>query len=437
MTHSELALLISSNYSAFLMLGGLFVMMYVYRDSQLPASRTFKLIGFILFVMCVSTCIEDWAILSPDRIPVRVAASVAHYILQPLVLYLELVVLLPRRMSGSLKALIALPVAANTVIYLIAPFAGHLVFWYGNNHRFIRGPLGYSVYIVTFIYLMLLIYWSVRRFRAGSRRIDAVLLLVAGIAIVTGLLEMLDLVSGFIDEAFTLGALLYYLYLVTLHESEMKAALASKDLELSKRQLALLRQQIRPHFVFNSLHIIKALIRTDRDAAVQGIENFSEYLRANIDVITSDTLIPFEKELSCTRAYVSLALADETRDICVDYDIKEKYFRIPALTVEPLVENAIRHGLTEGGKVTISTDRDGRGIVISVSDNGRGFGGVESGHSQAHTGTGINNVRTRLEALCGGTLEIKTGSGGTEAVIRIPDPGNGQPAGQRIKGTEE
>ena len=420
MSNADLMVLVSSNYSAFLMLGGLFILMYVYRDVHLPASRTFLLIGFVLLAMCVSTCLESWALLSADRSRVREAASVVHYVLQPLVIYLELAVLLPPYVSRPHRILLALPLAVNTLIYLTAPAAGQLVFWYDSGYSFRRGPLGASVYIVTFIYLALLIIWSVRIFHARDRRMSIVLLFMAGIAVLTAVLEWLNLVPGHTDEAFVIGVYMFYMYLINVYEHAMEETLMEKELELSKRDMTLLRQQIRPHFVFNALHMIKALIRTDREKALRSIENFSEYLRANIDIIRSDTLIPFENELSCTKAYVDLALADDSKDISVDYDINERFFRIPSLTVEPLVENAIRHGLKDGGKVTVSTRSEGSDIVIVVSDNGSGFSDRGTGHEQVRTGTGISNVRARLAALCGGTLEVKTGRGGTEAVIRIP-----------------
>ena len=413
-------MLIGSSYSAFLMLGGLFIMLYIYRDTQLPAGRAFLLIGTVLLVMCISTCLENWALLSADRYLVRETASVVHYVLQPFVIYLELIVLLPPHVPRSRRILLTLPLAVNTLIYLIAPAAGQLVFWYDSGYNFRRGPLGASVYIVTFIYLALLIIWSVRIFHARDRRMSIVLLFMAGIAVLTAVLEWLNLVPGHTDEAFVIGVCMFYMYLINVHEHEIEEDLMKKELELSRREVTLLRQQIRPHFVFNSLYIIKSLIRTDREKAVRSIENFSEYLRANIDIIRSDTLIPFENELSCTKAYVDLALADDSKDISVGYDIKERYFRIPSLTVEPLVENAIRHGLMDGGKVTVSTRSEGSDIVIVVSDNGSGFSDRGTGHEQERTGTGISNVRARLAALCGGTLEVKTGRGGTDAVIRLP-----------------
>lgn len=138
---------------------------------------------------------------------------------------------------------------------------------------------------------------------------------------ITGVLEGLNITTGYIDEAFALGAFLYYIYLITIHESQIEKALNRKELELSENKVRLLREQIRPHFIFNSLQIIKSLIRTDQKKAVQTLEDFSDYLRVNFDVMTSDKLIPFDAELEHIEAYVSLTLAKGDNNINIKYDI--------------------------------------------------------------------------------------------------------------------
>ncbi len=253
---------------------------------------------------------------------------------------------------------------------------------------------------------------------------------MAVVAILTAVFEFFQIAAGFIDEAFALGVLFYYMYLVTEHESEMQASLARKELELSQSKVMLLRQQIRPHFIFNSLQIIRALIKTDPAKAVTSLEDFSDYLSVNLDAVTSDSLISFDEELAHTEAYVALALADDNKNINVEYAINEHDFRLPPLTVEPIVENAIRHGLRHGGTVRISTRREDDDILIVVSDNGEGFGPVDAEHekeqAKERTGTGIKNVRTRLAALCGGTLDIHSDAGGTDVTMHFPQCRNVQ-----------
>jgi len=378
----------------------------------------------VLFVMGLASGLERWATFAPERVDLRTWSSVAHYILQPLVLYLELAIIMPPagKSNRVWQTLLALPAITNTAIYLAAPFVGGLVFCYDEHYWFCRGPLGVSVYVVTFLYLGLLLLWSARLYQSDRRRTAIILLFMAAIAILTGVLEATNLVTGFIDETFALGALLYYIHLITVHESQMQTELAEKDLELTRNKVQLLREQIRPHFVFNSLQVIKSLIRTDQDRAVLCLEDFSDYLQANLDAMASDKLVPFDTELQHVEAYVSLALADQTKPIRVEYDIQERYFSVPPLTIEPIVENAIRHGVSEGGTVTLSTYATEDGVAVVVSDDGKGIDG--SGATGERAGVGLTNVRTRLDTLCDGTLEFESGDTGTTVTVRIPQGGS-------------
>ena len=412
--------LLRENYIAFLMLGGLVVIMFVYHNVHLPASGAFYLIAAVLFVMCLANSFERWATLSPDRHSVRLAASVIHYVLQPLVIYLEVAVLLSPLHRMRHLILSALPLVANAVIYLFAPLAGKLVFWYDGNYHFRRGPLGPVIYFVTLFYLALLLVLSVRFFRENEKKMSVILLFMAVIAIVTALLEALNVVPGFIDEAFVFGAFLFHMYLITVYENQIETNLANKELELSKSRIDLLRQQIKPHFVFNSLSIIKSLIRRDPPTAVQRLEDFSEYLRANLDAISSEDLVPFEDELANIEAYVSLALADDSKKIEMVYNIEERGFRLPPLSVEPFVENAIKHGIVHGGTVTLSATSDSDYFIITVSDNGKGFDPGGTAQEKKRRGIGMSNARTRLARMCDGIMDIKSGGTGTDVIIRLP-----------------
>ena len=421
MTFTDIATLTGESYLACLLLGGLLVVMFSYRKVQLPASRSFKLIVIVLFVMCISSSIERWAILSPDRESIRIVASLVHYMIQPLVLYLELVVLIPPDQGKNKgKLILAIPLIINAFIYLASLFTEQKIFWYADDYTFHRDLWGMSVYVVTFLYLTILVLLSVLAFHRDDRRMSIFLLFVAGIAILTGMLEGLNLITGYIDEAFVLGALLFYTYLITQYESRMYTELVEKELELSQSELTLLRRQIRPHFVFNSLYNIKSLIRRDPEKATKVLVDFSEYLRANLDSLSSDTLISFEDELQNVEAYVSLALVDEGKNIDVKYDIREQHFMLPPLTIEPLVENAIVHGLAGGGTVTLLTDSDDDSYLVKVSDDGVGFAGSTADTKKDHMSVGIENVRTRLNKLCDGTLDIYSSSEGSTVTIRIP-----------------
>jgi len=136
--------------------------------------------------------------------------------------------------------------------------------------------------------------------------------------------------------------------------------------------------------------------------------------------------IRFSKELEHIRCYTEIELI-RFPDMTVRYDIQTEEFLLPALTVQPLVENAIKHGLMgleEGGTVTISAYEEQTDYCICVSDDGIGFDVSDLVDTKKHIG--IRNVRERLQAMCGGSLTIESQPGaGTRVQIRIPKEGKG------------
>jgi LytS/YehU family sensor histidine kinase len=243
------------------------------------------------------------------------------------------------------------------------------------------------------------------------------------IFIATGLtfyLEYEGIIIGYLNAVIAVDVLFYYMFLNMAYQTELEGHVLKQDLELAKTNARLMQEQISPHFIYNALYIIKALIWVDRSKASDAIENFSVYLRRNIDSLRSSELIPFENELAHIEAFLAIETADESKPIQVIYDIKESDFSIPALTAEPLVENAIIHGIfkiKEPGILKISSYRDGDNHVVEIRDNGPGF----KDRPSERTGVGINNVRTRMKLQCNGTLEFEAPEGGgTVARLKIP-----------------
>lgn len=142
-----------------------------------------------------------------------------------------------------------------------------------------------------------------------------------------------------------------------------------------------------------------------------------------MDSITADKPISFERELMHTKNYLSLEQMRFPNKLNIVYDIKATEFRIPTLTLQPLVENAVRYGATkrvQGGTVTISTEKKETGYTVSVTDDGVGFDPSQT-KEDGRTHLGISNVRNRIETMCGGTLTVESSPNtGTRAVITIP-----------------
>ena len=191
-------------------------------------------------------------------------------------------------------------------------------------------------------------------------------------------------------------------------ERNIKAVVENETIKAS-----LLLGQISPHFIFNSLMSIQDLCYTDPHIAADSIGDFAVYLRHNMEDLTINEMIPFEKELGFIREYVRLEKLDPDRDFDMEYDLEIKEFLIPTLTLQPVVENAINYGaLTckkEKGKVVLSTRRMNDQIVIRVWNNFEGKRSVTE-----------ENIKSRLKYYCQGTYEIDIREEDAEARIILP-----------------
>lgn len=214
---------------------------------------------------------------------------------------------------------------------------------------------------------------------------------------------------------------LHILHSIILIDSEKQLSETEKRLE--RAHAAQMAAQMQPHFLFNTLSAIEALCQTDPLCAAECMENLSGYLRGNIDALSSEDLIPFDTEFRHIRQYIALELADPSRQFQFDYELDVRDFMIPSLTVQPIVENAVKHGaLTHrdgGGRVLLATEAFGSYIRITIADNGSGRGNLTKAQQENH-GIGIESTRKRLQVLCGGSLQVTSGEDGTKAVILIP-----------------
>lgn len=232
-----------------------------------------------------------------------------------------------------------------------------------------------------------------------------------------------------LSVAITISMLL--MYITSLMEQSQR--LIRQEREIADMKIDMTLSQIRPHFMFNTLTTIRYLIKKKPEEAVEAIDEFSSYLRMNLESMSERKMIPVEMEIEHVNNYLSIEKRRFGDRINVVLDIGDEGFVIPALTVQPLVENAVKHGITqraEGGTVTIKTGRRAGGHYVSVSDDGVGFDKDDpTCESEGRRHVGIKNVRERLASVCGGTLSITSEPGkGTVSEIFVPyqDTENGQ-----------
>jgi two-component system sensor histidine kinase ChiS len=193
-------------------------------------------------------------------------------------------------------------------------------------------------------------------------------------------------------------------------------------------EMALIQAQIKPHFLFNTLNTIASLSEIDPERTRELLNDFGNYLRSSFDLRNLDRKVPFSKEWTLVESYLQIEQARFGNRMEVTVTMPEHLsFHLPPLSLQPLVENALRHGILtrfKGGQVHIEIIEDQLGYEIAVRDNGVGFppGKIEEVLSGANrTGIGLLNVHRRLLNAYGTGLMIDSMAGvGTEIRFRIP-----------------
>ena len=190
--------------------------------------------------------------------------------------------------------------------------------------------------------------------------------------------------------------------------------------EIAHQRANIMVLQMRPHFIYNVMTSIYYLCAQNPSKAQQVTLDFTAYLRKNFTAIASEDTIPFSDELEHTRAYLAVEQAQCEDSLFVDYDTPHTDFRLPPLTLQPIVENSIKHGMDPEYAplhIFIQTRQTVSGSKIVVEDDGRGF--LKINNREPHIA--LANIRQRLEIMCGGTLTIRPrAGGGTVVSVTIP-----------------
>ena len=240
----------------------------------------------------------------------------------------------------------------------------------------------------------------------------------------------IDLVTG--DESrFFLTTIFILMIFVTVNqetELELKShaiEIERKEMELKEVRRSVMISQIQPHFIYNVLNIICILCRRNPKEAATVTRTFARYLKMNVESLKKDHPVPFEEELIHAETYLSLEKVRFRDELEISYDIAVKNFCMPALSLQPMVENAVKHGLCmkeDGvGHLSIITKEDKANWYVIVSDDGVGYDTKAPGRSDGRSHIGVENTKMRVEMMCHGKVDIFSIKGsGTNVVITIP-----------------
>ncbi|QNK57456.1 sensor histidine kinase [Paenibacillus sp. PAMC21692] len=296
---------------------------------------------------------------------------------------------------------------------------------------------GFFTTSLTLLISMPVILIAQRRFEtAGLRGRIQLAVMLALLYSMTALLAV-SIISG-ISYPFIQMQLIYIsvavicvLFFVSLGETVKGMMRRNRQLqsEAKDAEIAILRSQINPHFLSNALNSIAALCRSEPRLAEQLTLDLSQYLRGSFDFKKLDSLTSFENELEMLQAYLNIEQVRYRSRLHVEYKIEaDPQLQIPPLILQPLVENAVKHGLMptlKGGKVIITATQIGEHVRFTVEDNGCGMSATTLDQlfrtEGENKGIGLWNIHRRLQLLYGRSLSVESVEGsGTRVWFEIP-----------------
>ncbi|MGN0533762.1 MAG: sensor histidine kinase [Eubacterium sp.] len=302
------------------------------------------------------------------------------------------------------------------VLLLCINLFNHMYYFYDEGFTYQRGEYFWVSHFVCIVSMLIniVIFFDNKKFFSKKERYAS----VCYIAFPLAALIIQPFIYGlFLDlYAAILSVSVVFVFIML---DQMDRYLEQKK-ENTKMKIDVMLSQIQPHFLYNSIGAISELCKQNPMQAREALQSFADYLRGNMNSLSCPDFIPFTDELSHIEAYLKLEKMRFADKLNIEYDIEEKDFSLPPLTVQPIVENAVKHGICkseDGGTVTLKTRKADNEIIISVIDDGVGFDtALYEESSSGHIG--IINVKKRLEQTnCGGlTISSKSGEGTTAQI---------------------
>ena len=304
------------------------------------------------------------------------------------------------------------------VINIFAQFTD--VFYYvTSDNQFYRGPF-WAFWVFPLAVCMVLnttgLFYRIKKL---PRKYFVAHLIYLLYMTTTMLLHMFFYVEVPVVIGISLFALVSFAMILTDNmENNMK-----KEHQIAHQRAEIMVLQMRPHFIFNTMMGIYYLCDQDAEKAKQVTLDFTSYLRKNFAAIASEEPVPFSDELEHTRAYLAVEQAQFEDTLFVNFDTPYRTFRIPPLTLQPIVENAVKHGMSSSSDpihISVITRQTDKTVEIVVEDDGVGFDPAgNSDDNDPHIA--LNNIKERLEMMCKGTLKISPrDGGGTSVKITLP-----------------
>ena len=384
-------------------------------------NRRFFITMFAIFLLCMISLFVDLLVWDdPSMALAEKIVAGFEYLLFSIPLPMFTAYLLKICGEERLKSNIFRAVIILCGIYFIllgiAQFTTFFYYVTPDNH-YIQGPW-HSIFVLpVFVMMFINLFAVIRRRNKFSRKY-----------FVAFLIHLLPLyVSMFLSNIITenlmlvtLGLSISMLSLFVIILYDQIEQYLGQQREIANQRASIMVLQMRPHFIYNAMMSIYYLCAQNPQKAQEVTLDFTTYLRKNFTAIASEDIIPFSDELEHTKAYLAIEQVQFGDDLLVEYDISHENFRLPPLTLQPIVENAVKHGMDPEYAplcISVKTRKTDFGSEIAIEDNGSGF----DFNAAEKPNSALKNIRQRLEMMCGGEITIRPREGGgTVVTVIIP-----------------
>lgn len=383
------------------------------------SKRYFTTLFSLLFLCAISCFLELIFYNDPTKATTQKVVYFFESLLLSVPIFMPTILLLHCSREKIKSSPLFLPVMILLVIYfallLVAQFT-NAFYYVTSDNQFFYGPF-YSLSLVPIILILLLnILGTIKRRKVLSKKVFISLLIY--LVPMTAMLIVHTFVAIEIFVVFGMALFAFIMYGLILSDNLEKYMRQQREIAEQRANIMVL--QMRPHFIYNSLMGIYYLCDQDAEKAKQVTLDFTTYLRKNFSAIASKDTIPFNEELEHTRAYLAIEQAQFEDSLFIDFDTPHTSFRVPPLTLQPIVENAVVHGLRGSNApihVSVITRKSDTAYEIIVEDDGPGFRSTDN--DDPHIA--LDNIRERLDIMCGGTISISPRQeGGTSVKVTIP-----------------
>ena len=375
---------------------------------------------FSLFFLCTLTCLIA-TIFWED--PTKATAARIIYIFEGMFLatpiYMPVFFLLhhcgENYKSSLLFQLATALLGIYLVLLIVIQFTNNF-YYVTDDNVFVRGKLWWLWLVPLVLMMVLTIAALFKRRNQLSKKYFVALLIYLVPMTLSIIFHMFLHVEVFIVFGMALLALLMFGLILLDNIEKYRRG----QREIARQRAGIMVLQMRPHFIYNTMMSIYYLCKQDADKAQQVTLDFTTYLRRNFTAIAGEEPVPFDDELKHTQAYLAVEQAQHEDHLFVEFDTPHTKFRVPPLTLQPLVENAVKHGMNPDAEplhIYVKTRETAAGSEITVENDGPDFNPAND--NEPHIA--LANIKERLKMMCGGKLEIAPReNGGTVVKVIIP-----------------